>query len=82
MAGRIEAAEQPRIFASVIRVIFGRSERAYHHVKRMNCRGRAMEPTKDVIIRTSREDSPIPWILLAIGLPTVIPGLLALITQL
>ena len=41
-----------------------------------------MEPTKDTIIRTSHEESPIPWILLAIGLPTLIPGLLALITQL
>jgi len=40
-----------------------------------------MEPTKDVIIRTSHEDSPVPWILLAIGLPTLIPGVLALITQ-
>jgi hypothetical protein len=35
----------------------------------------------DLIIKTSHEDSPIVWILLAIGLPTLIPGVLALITQ-
>jgi len=40
-----------------------------------------MEPTKDVIIKTSHEDSPLLWILLAIGLPTLIPGVLALISQ-
>ncbi len=37
--------------------------------------------TKDLIIKTSHEDSPIVWVLLAIGLPTLIPGVLALITQ-
>jgi hypothetical protein len=47
-----------------------------------------MKQTKDVIIRTGREESPLLWILrepqdeLAIGLPAVIPGVLALITQL
>lgn len=37
--------------------------------------------TKDLIIQTGHEDSPIIWILLAIGLPKLTPGVLALITQ-
>ena len=40
-----------------------------------------MDQHKDVIITTTREDSPILWILLAIGIPTLIPGVLALITH-
>ncbi|HSP54438.1 MAG TPA: hypothetical protein VLS25_02525 [Dehalococcoidia bacterium] len=41
-----------------------------------------MKQTDGVIIRTSKDESPLLWIVLAIVLPTVIPGLLALITQL
>jgi hypothetical protein len=41
-----------------------------------------MEPTKDVIIKTNHEGSPLLWILLAIGLPTLIPGALAFTAQL
>lgn len=36
---------------------------------------------KDVIIRADREESPVLWIILAIALPTVIPGVLALLFQ-